>query len=261
VRLKVNPVSGVSLLLAVFNGDPAGPGPGDEQLRNRYGLNFRVTDPALVIGEAQFRRNGGKTDEGLATTLKLGGWGHFGQFDDQRFAVGGALLADPAGSGVPIRRRGNSGIYAIIDQQLYRPKGVMRRAGSRSSAACRPVPPTAIWSMPISTAALSSPAWSNRPDDVWRQHDVRQVFGQRLRFRSRHDRVHRVPGVSATEMKLEPTLHGADRAGLTVQPDCNSSGIRTAMQPQCDRGGRAALALLTFRGAAANLRLKNFYPL
>ena len=40
VRLKVDPVKNVSLLLAVLNGDPAGPGPGDEQLRNRYGLNF-----------------------------------------------------------------------------------------------------------------------------------------------------------------------------------------------------------------------------
>src|SRR5947209_15351114 len=90
--------------VAVLNGDPAGPGPGDEQLRNRYGLNFRVSDPPFVIGEAQLRRNGGKEDAGLSTTLKLGGWGHFGQFDDQRFAVGGALLADPTGSQIPIRR-------------------------------------------------------------------------------------------------------------------------------------------------------------
>ena len=119
----------MSLLLAVLNGDPAGPGPGDEQIRNRYGLNFRVNDPPFVIGEAQFQRNIGKKDEGLATTLKLGGWGHFGQFDDQRFAIGGALLADPAGSGVPIQHRGNYGLYAVIDQQLYRPKGGDSQSG------------------------------------------------------------------------------------------------------------------------------------
>ena len=57
VRLKVDPVKDVSLLVAVLNGDPAGPGPGDEQLRNRYGLNFRVQDPPFFIGEAQFQRN------------------------------------------------------------------------------------------------------------------------------------------------------------------------------------------------------------
>jgi porin len=123
IRLKVDPVKNVSLLLAVLNGDPAGPGTGDEQLRNRYGLNFRVNDPAFVIGEAQFQRNMGKKDEGLATAFKLGGWGHFGNFNDQRFAVGGSLLADPAGSGVALQHRGNVGVYAVIDQQLYRPKG------------------------------------------------------------------------------------------------------------------------------------------
>ena len=108
---------------AVFNGDPAGPGEGDEQLRNRYGLNFRVRDPAFIIGEAQFRRNHGKDDSGLATTLKLGGWGHLGEFNDQRFANDGRLLADPAGSRVAAKRGGNSGVYAVIDQQLYRPTG------------------------------------------------------------------------------------------------------------------------------------------
>jgi porin len=129
VRLKVDPVKNVSLLLAVLNGDPAGPGPGDEQIRNRYGLNFRVSDPPFVIGEAQFQRNMGKKDEGLATTLKLGGWGHFGQFNDQRIAIGGGLLADPAGSGMAVKHRGNNGLYAVIDQQLYRPKGGDQQSG------------------------------------------------------------------------------------------------------------------------------------
>jgi len=123
VRLMVSPIRNLWLRLAVLNGDPAGPGPGDEQLRNRYGLNFRISDPPFVIGEMEYQHNKGATDTGLATTIKLGGWGHFGRFDDQRFAIGGMLLADPNGSGVPIQRRGNSGLYAVIDQQLYRPKG------------------------------------------------------------------------------------------------------------------------------------------
>jgi porin len=123
VRLKVLPSENVALLFAVLNGDPAGPPPPDEQVRNRYGLNFRVGDPAFIIGEGQFRRNHGKNDTGLSTTLKLGGWGHFGQFDDQRFAVGGMLLADPASSGIATTHRGNYGLYAVIDQQLYRPRG------------------------------------------------------------------------------------------------------------------------------------------
>ncbi len=123
VRLKVDPVKDVSLLFAVLNGDPAGPGLGDPELRNRYGLNFRVGDPPFFIGEAQLQRNTGKQDTGLATTLKLGGWGHTGPFIDKRFANDGTSLADPAGSGVPLRHDGNFGVYAIMDQQLYRPPG------------------------------------------------------------------------------------------------------------------------------------------
>ena len=34
------------MLGAVFDGDLAGPGPDDPQLRNRYGVNFRINDPA-----------------------------------------------------------------------------------------------------------------------------------------------------------------------------------------------------------------------
>ena len=125
---------------------PPGPGAGDEQLRNRYGLNFRVQRSSRSsIGEAQFQRNFGKKDDKVSPrTLRLGGWGHFGQFDDQRFAIDGTLLADPAGSGEAIRHRGNSGIYAVIDQQLYRLEG--RRPAQRYfgvHAACRSARPTA----------------------------------------------------------------------------------------------------------------------
>ena len=123
VRLKYDPTANVSFLIAVFNGDPAGPGDGDEQLRNLFGLNFRIADPALVFGETQLRRNTGKSDAGLATTLKFGAWGHFGRFEDKRIASDGTLLANPAGSGEAAKRRGNAGIYGVVEQQLYRPPG------------------------------------------------------------------------------------------------------------------------------------------
>ena len=130
VRVKVDPNKNVSVLAAVFNGDPAGPGtPGDEQLRNKYGVNFRLKDSPFVIAEAQFRTNHGKTDTGLASTLKLGAWTHFGKFDDNRFADDGTLLADPEGSGEPLKRRGNNGVYGVFEQQLYRPHGGDARSG------------------------------------------------------------------------------------------------------------------------------------
>jgi porin len=123
IRLKTEPVGNMTLLVAMFDGDPAGPGDGDEQLRNRYGLNFRVTDPPLVMAEVQFRTNQGKDDTGLARTLKLGAWGHLGKFNDQRFDADGTLLADPSSSGVPARFRGNYGLYGVVDQQIWRLSG------------------------------------------------------------------------------------------------------------------------------------------
>ncbi len=124
VRLKFDPNKYASFLLAVFNGDPAGPGlPGEEQVRNLHGTNFRLKDPAFFIGEAQFMANQDKNDTGLASKLKIGAWGHLGEFEDHRYANDGTLLADPAGSGVPARRRRNSGVYAVVEQQFYRPTG------------------------------------------------------------------------------------------------------------------------------------------
>ncbi len=124
VRFKFTPNKHATFLFAVFNGDPAGHGwPGEEQVRNPYGLNFRLQDPALLMAEARFMANQGKEDVGLASMLKVGAWGHLGEFEDYRFANDGTLLADPAGSGVPARRKGNSGIYTVIEQQLFRPKG------------------------------------------------------------------------------------------------------------------------------------------
>jgi porin len=129
VRLKFDPNKNISLLLAMFNGDPAGPGPGDEQLRNRYGLNFRVTDPPLFVGEVQFKNNREKDATGLATIVKIGGWAHTGTFDDKRFGIDGLSLANPASNGIPLKYRGNTGVYGVIDQQLYRPAGAPADGG------------------------------------------------------------------------------------------------------------------------------------
>ena len=95
----------------------------DPDTCNRYGLNFRLSDPAFMMGEFQWRRNRGKDDTGLATTLKIGGWSHLGQFADQQFTNNGMLLANPASNGMPLMHRGDYGIYGVIDQQLYRPPG------------------------------------------------------------------------------------------------------------------------------------------
>ena len=119
-RLRADVSDHLSLLGAVFDGNAAGPGPNDPQLRDRYGLNFRVNDPPLVLGEVQFLWNAKKGDPGLAGKFKVGGWRHFGDFSDQRISTTGLSLADPASGGMPAMRHGDFGIYSVFEQKLYR---------------------------------------------------------------------------------------------------------------------------------------------
>ena len=93
----------------VFDGNAAGPGTDDPQLRDRYGVNFRVNDPPLLLSEAQFQWNCKKGDPGLDGKFKLGGWRHLGSFDDERFErtvfrwpiprASGCLPSSPATTG------------------------------------------------------------------------------------------------------------------------------------------------------------------
>ena len=118
-RLSAKLNDNVTLLGAIFDGDAAGPGPGDPQQRNRYGLNFRVNDPPLVLGEVQFGWKNITPNDDRAGALKIGGWHHFGMFSDQRFIADGRSIADPAGSGLGRMLRTDDGIYSVIEQKIY----------------------------------------------------------------------------------------------------------------------------------------------
>ena len=121
-RLKIAPGGGVTVLAAVFDGDPAGPG-GDPQRNNPSGTNFRTSDPPLVLAELAYAYNQGRGAAGLPGTVKLGGYHHFGRFDDLRYGPNGLSLNDPNGPGVARRLRGESGVYAVLDQLVWREPG------------------------------------------------------------------------------------------------------------------------------------------
>lgn len=123
VRLKLDPTPQTTALLAVFNGDPAGQCGFEAERCNRHGLNFRLNDPPFVIGELQYRYNQESTATGLAGGIRVGGWHHFDRFEHPRFDINGYSLASPLSVGIARRLHGNDGVYAVIDQQLYRPPG------------------------------------------------------------------------------------------------------------------------------------------
>ncbi len=117
VRVKATPTDNVTLLAALFDGDPAGPyRPGVNsilpQLRNPSGTNFRLVDPPLLMTEAQFAYNQEKDAKGLPGTVKVGYLHHFEDF---------------AATDIPdifhAVHHGNDGLYGIIDQTIYRQPG------------------------------------------------------------------------------------------------------------------------------------------
>src|SRR5262249_27545569 len=178
------------------NGDPAGPPPpDDEQVRNPHGLNFRLRDPPFLLTETQVFANHGKDDTGLARGLKLGAWGHLGRFDDQRFANDGTLLADPAGSGDPLKRFGNFGIYGVFEQQLYRPAGGAWDSGisvfSRISASPSDRNPVNFY---VDGGIVFSGMIPGRPDDKFGASFMLARFSDALRAFDR-DRFTGLPGL------------------------------------------------------------------
>ncbi len=122
-RLKVVASDKLSFIAAVFDGDPAGPCAQEKQVCDPSGTNFRVGDPPLVIAEAHYRYNRGEGAGGLPGTLKLGAYGHFGRFADDRLGSDGRPLAVRGSDGMPVEHFRNGAFYGILDQQIYRAPG------------------------------------------------------------------------------------------------------------------------------------------
>ena len=122
----------VTAFVAIFNGDPARPGLGDPQLRDSHGLAFRVNDPPWLIGQVRWDYSFEVAGMSLPGNFTPGAWHHFGTFNDQRFTAEGISLADPIGSGIAAKRRGNDGVFAVFEQTLYRPASVTEKGVSAS---------------------------------------------------------------------------------------------------------------------------------
>ena len=133
IRAKATLSDQITLFGAVFNGNSARPGPGDPQLRDNHGLAFRVNDPPWLIGQVRFSYDLDFGTGALPGNITPGAWRHTGKFDDQRFTAQGQSIADPDGSGIAARLRGNSGIFAVIEQTLYRPAGVTEKFANASA--------------------------------------------------------------------------------------------------------------------------------
>ena len=119
VRLKLQPTDALTALVAVYNGDPAGKGTGDPQIRDAGGTNFDLDDGVFVIGELQLAVQQGKDAHGLPGTYKIGGYYNSNSFPDQAIDNQGISLASPETNGNALLHHRDWGIYAVMDQLLW----------------------------------------------------------------------------------------------------------------------------------------------
>jgi len=108
----------LTIVGAVYTDDPAPPGGGDPQARDRNGTAFRLNDHTLGFGELWYSPDP-NASANLPTTYKIGAWYATSQFADQRLDTTGGLLANPAGSGTPLNHTGDWAFYGIVDQKVW----------------------------------------------------------------------------------------------------------------------------------------------
>ena len=122
VRLRVGAPTGLNLSGAVFNGNPAPPGPGDPQIRNSGGTNFLIGEGGtLAFAQLVYPFDVNPDLPNPASDLKLGGWYHTADFPDLRRDNSGLSLANPASNGIAATHRGNFGLYMVLDKMLWQP--------------------------------------------------------------------------------------------------------------------------------------------
>ena len=219
VRLGFYPTDQLSVLVGVYNGDPAGFGVVEAQVANRHGLNFRVHDPAFLISEVQFKYGDDKSPSGLSGTAKLGAWTHLGKFADQRYGANGQPLA--LGAGDPRQHRGDRGVYGVLDQQVWRladdpAKGV----GLFARIAAAPSDRNLIDFYADGGVNVSGMI-ASRPDDAFGVAIAYARIG-RAAVGLDQDRVALDPAnfaVRSSEFLLEATYSAQVVAGWTLQPN------------------------------------------
>ncbi|MGU3537699.1 carbohydrate porin [Methylobacterium sp. A54F] len=238
VRVKWVPTEALSFQVGLFNGDPAGvPAQGDTtdpQRRNRTGTSFRVNDPALLIGEVAYAyaglpfaevlpfAEGLSFGEGLPGTATLGAWHHFGRFDSPRLdSVGGRLLADPEASGIARRFRGDSGIYAILDQTLYREPGAPERGASAFLRLSGVPGDRNLIDLYVDAGIAYKGLLPGRPNDTAALGVIHSRIGPAARAFDR-DAIRLGSGtgpIRSSETVIEATYQAEVVPGFTVQPD------------------------------------------
>lgn len=126
VRVAVTPTEQTSLMVGVYNGNPAPDCAADDpQVCNNDGLDFGLRDRTLLMAEGAYSYSlaGGE----LPGQIKVGGWNHFGDFNHIYTDVGGNPIAISGKDGKPLDN--DYALYVILDQLLWHAPGTEEGQG------------------------------------------------------------------------------------------------------------------------------------
>jgi porin len=124
IRLRVRPRDDIQLQAGVFSGDPSGGNGSNLSAPLPTGTVFSFSGGVFFIAEASYLLNQGKDAGGLPGAYRMGAWyASSSNFADQRYDNAGLSLASPLSTGIPAEHAGDSGVYGMIDQMLYRVPG------------------------------------------------------------------------------------------------------------------------------------------
>jgi porin len=126
-RLRASLSENITASAAIFNGDAVGPGAGDPQFRDRQGTAFRLRDDPFLIGQVRYDFTNRIGGDDLPGSITPGGWIHAGTFDDRRFTAEGRSQADPLGSQIAAKLRGNRGVFLSVEQTLVKPNDAIAK--------------------------------------------------------------------------------------------------------------------------------------
>ena len=122
-RLKLEPADEVTVLAAVFSGDPAGACGDDEdpQVCNPHGTTFSFTGGAFILGDVQYRPRSPVRPGAVQSAYKLGGWYHTADFADEARGDGsdGQIISLAIDDSDPLQHQGNWGVYAVVDHAVW----------------------------------------------------------------------------------------------------------------------------------------------
>ena len=242
LRAKLIVDDASTLMVGVYNGDPARLARGaraiDPQVSNRNGTDFSIAGPPFLIAEASRTYTLGGSGPERTGVVKAGYFHHFARFDDPRTDTTGLPLASAASTGIARRWRGEDGLYALVDQTIYREDADSDRGAALFLRVSASPNPASLIDTYVDGGLVYKGLVPGRPDDVIGLSAAYARFSKAARGADRDMILYQgvARPVRQAETMVELTYQAVIAPGFTVQPDIQyiaspGGGIRNPRRP------------------------------